>query len=763
MKFKFIVFLLIVILADHSVLYAQNGGLPNPDELLAKHEGQDSTRVNLLNSLAERLINNNIGKAEEFATEAQNIAQNTSYLKGNIESLFLLGQVNYYKRDYTSALGYFQKSLLLNDKSNNKSVSAKNWNLIGNINFQKGNFPEALEFYQKAKNLAIEGGDSIRISRCLNDIGHLYFTQSNYNEAIRYFKEALVISENLNDKDGLSYCLINIGNLYKSQGNYQLSLEYYQKALKLVEDINDLKGISKILLSLGSIHYELNDFEQAITNYKKALVIVEQLKDKKVIARGLNSLGEAYKKQRKFAEALQYSEQALNIRIEIKDREGIAFCYENIGDIYYGLSDFNKSLQYFNMLLEIAQQLDNNSFIYSSYFNMGKVYLKIEKYELALKYTLQSLKIADTLNELNNLKKIHEQLANIYEKLHNYQNAYAQHVLFKQLEDSTLNKENIKKLIVYELNYQHDKEKKVSELEQLKKEVLQREETNRQKIISDSFIIGFLLTLGFSIVVFRTYNQKRKANIILEKQKLDIEQKNTELLELNATKNIFFSIIAHDLRGPLGGFWTLTQIMADEISSFTMAEIQDYAESMKTSASNIYHLLENLLQWAQIQQGLIPFDPGLFPLLPVVEDSLAPILESARNKSIHIVVEIPDDLMVFADYNILQTIIRNLASNAVKFTPKGGTVRLKAKNIDNSIIEISIIDTGIGMSLKITERLFKLGDQINRQGTEGEASTGLGLFLCKGFIEKHKGKIWVESKEGAGSTFYFTFPLNNQA
>ncbi len=759
MKTKFIIFLLIILFYSDSVVYAQKKGLPDFDNLLKSHSEADSTRVNLLNSLSERFINNDLEKAKQFAAEALNTSENINYSKGKTEALFLLGLVNYYRRDYNSALEFFQKSLLLNEKYSNKNGLAKNWNFIGNIYFQKGNFPLSLEYYQKAKNLAIEVKDSIRIANCLNDIGHLYSTQSNYYEAIRYYREALIISENLNDKDGLSYCLINIGNFYKNQSNYQLSLEYFKKALTLVEDLDDLKGISKILLSIGNIHYELNDYDQAIINFKKALNIVEQLKDKKAVGRSLNSLGEAYKKQRKFTEALQYSEKALKIRREIKDNDGVAFCYENIGDIYYDLGDYNKSLQYFEKLLEIAKQLDNNSFIYSSYFNIGKVYLITQKYQFALKYTLKSLEIGVSLNELNNLKKVHQQLAMVYEKLQNYKKAYEHHVLFKQLEDNTLNKDNIKKLIVYELNYEFEKEKKASELEQLKKDLIQQEETNRQKIISYSFLIGFLLTLSLSIVIFRTYTQKRKANNILEKQKIDIEQKNAELLELNATKNIFFSIIAHDLRGPLGGFWGLTQIMADEISSLSMFQIQDYAESMKSSASNIYRLLENLLQWAQIQQGLVPFEPVLFPLLPVLNESLALARESAKNKDIDIVIDISGDLMVFADSNILQTVIRNLASNAVKFTPKGGKIWVNASNIDNLRVEIAIKDTGIGMNQKIRDRLFRLDTQINRKGTEGETSTGLGLLLCRGLIEKHKGKMWVESEEGLGSIFYFTLPL----
>ncbi|MCX6240093.1 MAG: HAMP domain-containing sensor histidine kinase [Bacteroidia bacterium] len=169
-------------------------------------------------------------------------------------------------------------------------------------------------------------------------------------------------------------------------------------------------------------------------------------------------------------------------------------------------------------------------------------------------------------------------------------------------------------------------------------------------------------------------------------------------------------------------------------------------------------MLENLLEWAKMQQGLIPFDPKTVELPPIVDECISMMLEPAKNKGIEIAYDIPEDLVVFADSNILQTIIRNLVSNAVKFTSKGGKVSLSAKDTGNKSVEISISDTGIGMSQKMIDNLFRLDVQTNRKGTEGEPSTGLGLLICKEFVEKHEGEIWVESEEGKGSVFYFSIP-----
>ena len=244
----------------------------------------------------------------------------------------------------------------------------------------------------------------------------------------------------------------------------------------------------------------------------------------------------------------------------------------------------------------------------------------------------------------------------------------------------------------------------------------------------------------------------------LKKLNKSLEEKIAELKKSNNEKDIFFSIIAHDLRSPLNGFWGLTRILVEELPNMTIDQIHQITLSMENSATSLYHLLENLLEWARMQQGLIPFDPKPIELLPEVKESIVMILESAKSKEIEITYDIPNDLAVFADSKMLQFVIRNLVSNAVKFTYKGGKINVSAKVKGDNRVEISIKDSGIGMNNTMVDHLFRLDSQTNRNGTEGEPSTGLGLTLCKEFVEKQGGKIEVESKEGKGSIFYFTIP-----
>jgi signal transduction histidine kinase len=186
-----------------------------------------------------------------------------------------------------------------------------------------------------------------------------------------------------------------------------------------------------------------------------------------------------------------------------------------------------------------------------------------------------------------------------------------------------------------------------------------------------------------------------------------------------------------------------------------LEEIKEITLNMKTSATNIYTLLENLLEWSRMRREGLDFVPEKLNLNEKVNDCIDVLSESARKKGIKIVISIPSDLDVYADNHMFDTIIRNLVSNAIKFTNAGGKVSLEAFCSNDNLVEVKVSDSGIGMTSELKDKLFLLSEKTNRPGTAGESSTGLGLLLCKEFIEKHGGKIWVESEIGKGSTFFF--------
>lgn len=259
----------------------------------------------------------------------------------------------------------------------------------------------------------------------------------------------------------------------------------------------------------------------------------------------------------------------------------------------------------------------------------------------------------------------------------------------------------------------------------------------------------------------RLTEQERQINQ-LKLGATELRLKNDQLLTAISEKDKFFTIIAHDLRNPLQALKGFIQILYEEHDTLSENDVSEIILHIKNSTSNFSDLLENLMLWARLQRGLTHFNQEVVPLFQVVRESISLISDSASSKGIELSYSIPDSLKVFADINILQTVIRNLISNAVKFTSAGGKISLSAKTSDNTYVEITVADTGIGMSNAMIKDLFKLDPNTSRTGLGGEPGTGLGLIICKDFIENQGGRIWVESVESKGSIFHFTLPMNNK-
>ncbi|MEI6680328.1 MAG: PAS domain S-box protein [Mariniphaga sp.] len=230
----------------------------------------------------------------------------------------------------------------------------------------------------------------------------------------------------------------------------------------------------------------------------------------------------------------------------------------------------------------------------------------------------------------------------------------------------------------------------------------------------------------------------------------EIRLKNAELQKLNAEKDMLFSIIAHDLRSPFQTLLGFTPEKPELLLTYPLEKIQRLAINMRTSANKLYSLLENLLEWSQMQRGLIRFDPVPILLPEAIAEIADLIRDTAEKKMIEISCAIPDNLTATADKRMFESVVRNLVFNAVKFTQKEGKVMITTRIAPGNMVEISIKDTGIGMGKDILDKLFQLDANISQKGTEGEPSTGLGLFICKDFVEKHGGRLWAESEEGKG-------------
>jgi signal transduction histidine kinase len=269
-------------------------------------------------------------------------------------------------------------------------------------------------------------------------------------------------------------------------------------------------------------------------------------------------------------------------------------------------------------------------------------------------------------------------------------------------------------------------------------------------------ILGLILVLVF-LILFQ-YLQKRRTNKQLQAINAQMEAQNMELQNLNNTKDKFFSILGHDLKGPLNSLTSFSNLLINYFDSLSKEEIQTLAKDLDKSIKNLFSLLNNLLEWARSQTGNIDFTPSTFDVASLLSENKELLTAQASVKQIQLLLEPCNGLMVNVHKQSINTVIRNLISNAIKFTPVGGAVKLSAK-AENQMVRVTIADTGVGMSKAVMDKLFKLDAKYSTLGTAQEKGTGLGLILCKDFVEKNGGQIGVTSEEGKGTEFYFTIPV----
>lgn len=268
------------------------------------------------------------------------------------------------------------------------------------------------------------------------------------------------------------------------------------------------------------------------------------------------------------------------------------------------------------------------------------------------------------------------------------------------------------------------------------------------------------IVTGFSLgaVDYITKPFKKEEVLVRISTHIKLKETEIELKKRNQEKDKFFSIIAHDLKNPLSGFMGLTEMVMNKADNFSMDELKHYIQIMNSSASQLYKLLANLLEWARLQMGNVKFEPIYNNLFELAEKVIYLSKRNIEKKNIKVENTIPDNFGFVFDLNMLESVLRNLISNAVKFTKTGGCISISVKTEEGNVI-ISVKDSGIGMPDTLKNKIFKLAEIVSRRGTNGEESTGLGLILCKDLIETNNGKIWFESEIEKGTTFFISLPF----
>ncbi|WP_281635766.1 tetratricopeptide repeat-containing sensor histidine kinase [Flavobacterium marginilacus] len=581
---------------------------------------------------------------------------------------------------------------------------------------------------------------------------------SSYSEyigtdnAIRYAKLGLFYAKKTNNNEQIVLAYTNLGISYEIKSDYPHALESFYNALQISEKTNDLKTITALYNNIGLIYIDLKNYKQGLIFYNKALKLSYQTKKERNISLLLNNIGDVYLQKNEYKKALIYFYKALIINKKNEAVTGIGINLTNIGICYINIKNYEKGIE---MLNKSISAYNDNSNLYNTYnhYELGRAYYlmsKDNKYSNDKKiYLNKSISLLEDVlkkfikyNSLKDIQDTYYYLAEGNKDKGNFKKSSNFFEQYAKIKDSIFSEESEKKMANLDFQREIDLKDKQIEIQTL-------------RIYSDSRKVYFLIAVAAAVATLLglflfLYISKRSNNELLK-------EKNTLISNINLQKDKFYSIVAHDLRGPFNGFLGLTELMAEDIDEMSNEEIKFAATNMRSSAKNLFNLLENLLEWTRMEQNLVPFEPKEYPLESTILDSILTLHDIAEKKEISIKTQIPNTLSVLADKNMFQAIIRNTVLNAIKFTPKKGTIDIHAIETPADIT-ITVKDTGIGMNQDLIDDLFKIDTKNNRIGTENEPSTGLGLILCKEFIEKHKGRIWVESEEGKGSAFHFSFP-----
>jgi signal transduction histidine kinase len=389
-------------------------------------------------------------------------------------------------------------------------------------------------------------------------------------------------------------------------------------------------------------------------------------------------------------------------------------------------------------------------------------YAELKLYDKAIVAGLEAQQIAQKASLKIELEQAYETLSKLYKTTEKHDKATTFENLSKEIKDSLYNDSTLKQLADLQLRFDGEKNKRKIELQTKEQQVL-ASELLREKQVRNSIVIILLIVLlglaGLSILYFQ--NKKIAKNLSIQKIELEatsaaILKQKEELGQLNNVKDRFFSIISHDLRNNL----TTMKLYFDLVSNpdyEPSEDMEDMTKQISSSVENTIDLLENLLVWAQAQIKGVDINPQKLTLQHLIKGNIDLLAGNAHTKNIELSSDISADLCAFADEDMINLVIRNLISNAIKFTPKGGSIRITAHN-NNNTVQINITDTGVGISKANLEKLFVKNSNPTTLGTANEKGTGLGLLLCKEFIEKNNGSINVSSQPEKGSTFTIILP-----
>jgi len=570
----------------------------------------------------------------------------------------------------------------------------------------------------------------------------------NSDSSQKYYQEAIGLSEKLNEVVYLPINLNRYGVTFRNIDLQENALELYERALTIslqtgnqIEEAHAYNNLAQILRYQGLR-------EDALINYSKAEQIFKKLKFEEGLGYTYIGLGNLYREMGEYNKAMETLNKSLLIRDENKDSRQYLTAILNRGDLYRHLKKYEEALGDYQIYLSKVKDNYQRGEM-TVYGRLALLHYELEQMPEALDFAHKAIAIHEQSPSLEVILPVYLELSRYYASKKDFVRAYQYNLEYTQSKE-LLYKERINK---YLTNYKiRSQEAEIKALEMDKK--LQADRSILKKYINSGLILLLFLAAILILIYYKSYQKERGNLALLAAQKKEIQKQAEELNYLNSVKDKLFSILAHDLRGPLNSLRGLIQLLEEE--TLTPEEFKEVIPLVSQNVGNNSILLENLLMWSRSQmQGMQTLTENV-KIKQVFIENMEYIDHISKKKNIQIQNLVPEDVVVKADQGMVDIVMRNLLTNSIKFTPDGGEIIVDAQDETDSW-KIIISDSGVGIAEENLPKIF--GDKFfTTAGTQKEKGSGLGLLLSKELVEKNHGKIGVHSIEGEGTTFYFTLP-----
>ncbi|WP_170148153.1 tetratricopeptide repeat-containing sensor histidine kinase [Marinoscillum furvescens] len=590
--------------------------------------------------------------------------------------------------------------LLLSCSLWGQSVKSNDLEVLLDSVSEETNIGDKLLLAKTIADRARSGNESYYLQKALLYQGGAYTQLGATEKALKCLVEGAQIAENLGLTSELGEFYGQISNVYTLVGDLSVSLSYQKKALHIFQSEEDVFSEGLASINIGYDYYTLGQLDSASFYSQKARELMSKVGFDRGVAYAIGNEALVLWKRGAYEQATNDLLQAIAILKEEEDA--------------YAVSDY---------LIKLGELK----------FEIGAVQAAREKVEEAL-----AISKAEGLHE--QLRDGNLLLSKILEKQTLFEQAMYHAFLYMNYKDSIQNMEKLNELA--DLRTEYEVGQKQTEVDLL------TAEKKTQQVVMLAIAVLALVLLVLGIIIYRFYREKSKINV--------------ELNRLIQTKDRFFSIISHDLRGPISSFQGVSRMIKFLAIGKQTDQLIELADDVSDSASKLSGLLDNLLTWALQQKGHFPYKPEPVACQGAVQEVLGTLKATAESKNITLAADVPAELQFWVDRNSTLTIIRNLVNNSIKFTPEGGKIEVKCMAKD-AHIQMQVIDTGVGMPAEKLDGLFELKDKKSTYGTSGEKGLGLGLQLVHEFVMMNKGVIKVRSTEGVGTTFDMLFPRHQDA